>query len=61
MTEPKNDKGFKVVDRRLFTEQGELRNDAVEQERRDEQAAAKRATERSYPQAAPVLISDDSG
>jgi hypothetical protein len=35
----KQDEGFKVVDRRLFTEDGELRKDAVEQERRDEEAA----------------------
>ena len=42
MAEPK-DEGFKVVDRRLFTESGELRQDAVEQERRDEEAAAKKA------------------
>lgn len=45
VTEQK-DEGFKVVDRRLFTEQGELRQDAVEQERRDEEAAAKKATEK---------------
>ncbi|HTW24923.1 MAG TPA: DUF1844 domain-containing protein [Candidatus Baltobacteraceae bacterium] len=41
MPDPKQDEGFKVVDRRLFTEDGELRKDAVEQERRDEEAAAK--------------------
>jgi Domain of unknown function (DUF1844) len=40
--DPKQDEGFKVVDRRLFTEQGELRKDAVEQERRDEEAARAR-------------------
>lgn len=39
------DEGFKVVDRRLFTEQGELRQEAVEQEQRDEEAAAKKAAE----------------
>ena len=52
VTEGKNDEGFKVVDRRLFTEQGELRKDAVEQERRDEEAAAKRAAEQSKAVAA---------
>lgn len=41
MADPKQDEGFKVVDRRLFTEDGELRKDAVEQERRDDEAAAK--------------------
>lgn len=33
------DEGFKVVDRRLFTESGELRKDAVERERHEEEAA----------------------
>ena len=42
MADPKQDEGFKVVDRRLFTEEGELRKDAVEQERRDEEAASAR-------------------
>jgi Domain of unknown function (DUF1844) len=37
------DEGFKVVDRRLFTEAGELRQDAVERERRDEEAASRAA------------------
>jgi len=37
------DEGFKVVDRRLFTEAGELRKDAVERERLDEEAASKAA------------------
>lgn len=47
MAEPKNEEGFKVVDRRLFTEQGELRNDAVEQERRDEEEASRKAVEKA--------------
>jgi Domain of unknown function (DUF1844) len=46
VAEPK-DEGFKVVDRRLFTEQGELRKDVVEQERRDEEAATKKAAEQA--------------
>jgi hypothetical protein len=41
LVEPKQDEGFKVVDRRLFTEEGELRKDVAEQERRDEEAAAR--------------------
>ena len=48
MPDPKQDEGFKVVDRRLFTEDGELRKDAVEQERRDEEAAK---TRKPTPQA----------
>jgi hypothetical protein len=42
VADPKQDEGFKVVDRRLFTEEGELRKDAVEQERREAEAAAKK-------------------
>jgi hypothetical protein len=41
VADPKQDEGFKVVDRRLFTEEGELRKDAIEQERRDEESARK--------------------
>ena len=44
MADPKHDEGFKVVDRRLFTESGDLRADAVEQERREREAAAKAAS-----------------
>ena len=50
------DEGFKVVDRRLFTEQGELRQDVVEQERRDEEAATKKAAERA--KSAPAKTDD---
>lgn len=40
MSDPKQEEGFKVVDRRLFTEDGELRKEAVDRERRDDEAAA---------------------
>jgi len=43
VVDPKKEESFKVVDRRLFTENGELRKDAIEQERRDEEAASKAA------------------
>lgn len=39
MADSKREETFKVVDRRLFTETGELRKDAVEQERREQEAA----------------------
>jgi hypothetical protein len=42
---------FKVVDRRLFTEEGELRKDAIEQERRDAEAASRVAQARAAKQA----------
>ncbi|MGA8145149.1 MAG: DUF1844 domain-containing protein [Candidatus Acidiferrales bacterium] len=45
MADPKQEETFKVIDRRLFTEQGDLRKDVVEQEeRREEEAAAREAT-----------------
>jgi len=64
VSDTKNDEGFKVVDRRLFTEQGELRTEVLEQERREEAAAAKAAAARPGPapksavNAAPVTGSD---
>lgn len=58
MPDPKQDEGFKVVDRRLFTEDGELRKDAVEQERREEEAAKARkpapSAQSSSKQASPA-------
>jgi len=42
LAESKQGETFRVIDRRLFTEEGELRKDAIEQERREEQAAATR-------------------
>lgn len=42
MADPR-DEGFKVVDRRLFTEQGELRPDAAAQEWREEEPKSKPA------------------
>lgn len=43
MSDSKPEEGFKVVDRRLFTEDGQLRKDAVDRERRDDEAAAAKA------------------
>jgi Domain of unknown function (DUF1844) len=43
VADSQRDEGFKVVDRRLFTEEGELRQGVVERERRDEEAAATKA------------------
>lgn len=51
MADPKQDEGFKVVDRRLFTEQGDLRQEVVEQERREEEASAKKAASAPAPSA----------
>jgi hypothetical protein len=43
VADSKQEETFKVIDRRLFGEDGELRKDVVEQERRDEEAAEKKA------------------
>jgi hypothetical protein len=60
VADPKQEETFKVIDRRMFTEEGELRQDAVEHERREEAAAgarlaaqppAKKAAEQPAPPA----------
>lgn len=43
MADPKQEESFKVIDRRLFNEQGQLRQDVLEQEKREEEAAKKSA------------------
>ncbi|MGD0962461.1 MAG: DUF1844 domain-containing protein [Candidatus Acidiferrales bacterium] len=53
MADTKQDEGFKVVDRRLFTEDGELRKDAGEQDRRWEEESAKKAAAASALRAQP--------
>jgi len=40
LSDPKHDETFKVVDRRLFTPEGELRKDVAEQQDREQEAAA---------------------
>ena len=49
MTDKKHDESFKVVDRRLFNAEGELRQEIAEEQRREQAAEATR-------QAAPVPI-----
>ena len=57
-----NDEGFKVVDRRLFTETGELRKDAAEQDRIWEEEAKKAAAAKAQPKAAaPTAGSSPQG
>ncbi len=63
MADQKPDEGFKVVDRRLFTEQGELRPDAAAQEWREEEPKSKPAKSaggdsrgaKQAPAASPVV------
>jgi hypothetical protein len=40
LADQKQEESFKVVDRRLFTAEGELRKEALEEERRDQEATA---------------------
>jgi uncharacterized protein DUF1844 len=52
VAEHKHEETFKVVDRRLFTESGELRKEVVEQHNREEEAAKKAVPPPAPPQAA---------
>jgi hypothetical protein len=52
VAEHKQEETFKVVDRRLFTESGELRKEVVEQHNREEEAAKKAVPPPAPPQAA---------
>lgn len=59
MAEAKPDEGFKVVDRRLFTEAGELRPDAAAQEWHEEEPKSKAvkaggSKQAAQPSAAPA-------
>ena len=67
MADPKQEETFKVIDRRLFSEDGALRKDVVEEEeRREEEAAAelriaplrmhRRKPTRTKPQKARPLV-----
>jgi hypothetical protein len=51
VADAKHEETFKVIDRRLFGEDGELRKDVVEQERRDEEAAEKKAVSQAQQKA----------
>lgn len=65
MTEPKHEDTFKVVDRRLFSESGELRKDVAEQTEREQNAADAVAAKTRAAQAAaapaPAKTVDASG
>jgi hypothetical protein len=53
LADPKQDESFKVVDRRLFTEEGELRPDAAaEKQQRESQPAVEAPRAAATPQAA---------
>lgn len=55
MAHDKSDSSFRVIDRRLFTEEGELRPEAQEQVQREKEApAAEAAKPAASPSAAPA-------
>jgi Domain of unknown function (DUF1844) len=54
VADPKQEETFKVVDRRLFTEQGELRQEAIDQEHREAEAAPKTPPAKSAAPSAPA-------
>jgi hypothetical protein len=53
VADPKQEETFKVIDRRLFSEDGALRKDVVEEEERREEEAAARAANRAAAMASP--------
>lgn len=57
MSESKHDESFKVVDRRLFTAEGELRKDVAEQQDREHESAPSAAKSAS-PAKGPVPVPD---
>jgi len=54
LSEPKHDESFKVVDRRLFTPEGELRKEVAEQQDRERDAASVLSTKVAASKAAPA-------
>jgi hypothetical protein len=53
VADPKQEETFKVIDRRLFSEDGVLRKDVVEEEERREEEAAARAANRAASNPSP--------
>jgi hypothetical protein len=54
LSDSKQEETFKVIDRRHFTGEGEVRPEAAELDRKDQEAAAKRAAAEPKPQPAAV-------
>lgn len=60
MADPKQEETFKVIDRRLFSEDGALRKDVVEEQERREEEAAARAANRAASNAPPQTDANKS-
>lgn len=54
MANEKHDDSFRVVDRRLFNAEGELRHEAVEEERQEQERQAKQKAAAPVPSTAPT-------
>ena len=54
MSDPKNDESFKVVDRRLFTAEGEFRKDVAEQQDREQESASSVSAAQAARNAVPA-------
>ena len=61
MADSKPEETFKVIDRRHFTEQGDLRQEVVEQEKREEEDAAKKASTAPPPKTQPKPAANAQG
>jgi hypothetical protein len=61
VADPKQDEGFKVVDRRLFTEDGELRKDAADQDRRWEEESKKAGATAAKAPPKPITAPEPTG
>jgi hypothetical protein len=60
LTEPKHEETFKVVDRRLFNESGEMRKDVAEQTERDHAAADLAAAKAAKQASKQVLTASET-
>ena len=62
MSDQKNEDSFRVIDRRLFTEQGDLRQEALEEEAREavKEATTAKEAKATTPQPTPSAPSEDS-
>ncbi len=54
MSDPKHDESFKVVDRRLFTPEGEFRKDVAEQQDREQESASSVSAAQAARNAVPA-------
>lgn len=61
MADSKQEESFKVIDRRLFNEEGQLRQDVLEHEKREEEAAKKSAMKSANTSTASKTSAAEAG